>query len=277
MFYTVLRILHYSPVWTVHNVVPQISQTSNDEYLMQILSRTARAKIVHSSYVIGDMKTHRLDTSAVTVIPHGNYIGVYPENTTPHEARSRLNLGSDDIVVLFLGSVSAYKGVDKLLAAMNDITEPHVRLVIAGRCSDASLRSQIMDAAKNGRIDFYEGHVPDDQIDSYFKASNVVCLPFTTITTSGSTILALSLGKPIIVPRMGALCDLPEDIGYFYDPNEEGGLTKALKKALADPTGLSHRGANAKKYADSVSWDVVASKTYAVYQAVLDEESPMSS
>ena len=57
----------------------------------------------------------------------------------------------------------------------------------------------------NGRFD--EGYVPHDDVPLYFAAADVVVLPFRKVTTSGSALLALSLGRPVVAPRLGALRD----------------------------------------------------------------------
>jgi beta-1,4-mannosyltransferase len=268
-FFAALRILNYKIIWTVHNVVPQIPQTHDDERLMRILSKISSAKIVHSDHVIKDMDSHQLDITNTTTIPHGNYIGTYPQTTTAIEARVKLGLRINEFIILFFGNVSAYKGLEDLLNVITEINQPCLRLVIAGHCTDERLRHVINSAAKATNIDFHDGHVPDDVVQIYFQACDVVCLPFKAITTSGSAILALSFGKPIVAPRLGALNDLPEGIGYFYDPEAADALEKAILAAIDNREGLRVMGENASKYAASISWDQVADSTYQVYKVVL--------
>ena len=48
-------------------------------------------------------------------------------------------------------------------------------------------------------------------------AADVVVLPFRRVTTSGSAMLALSHGRPLIVPDLPGLADLPDEAVLRYD------------------------------------------------------------
>ena len=116
--------------------------------------------------------------------------------------------------------------------------------------------------ARSARFD--EGYAPDEKVPLYFAAADVVVLPFREVTTSGSAVLALSLGRPIVAPRIGALRDLPESVGFLY---KNGELVAALSEALnAAPEELADRSAAARGYADSLSWDHIAAATLEVYR-----------
>ena len=96
--------------------------------------------------------------------------------------------------------------------------------MIAGQCPSAETARRIEEAATRAPIEFHDRHIADEEVFTYFRACDVVCLPFKKITTSGSVVLALSFGKPVITPRTGAQCELPDDVGYLYDPKEDGAL-----------------------------------------------------
>ena len=79
--------------------------------------------------------------------------------------------------------------------------------------------------------------------------------------------LALSMGKPVVAPRCGALVDLPDDVGYFYDADDEAGLGKALDEALS-ATDRDQRGKAGRAYAERLAWPEIAARTLAVYESV---------
>ncbi len=264
-----LRVFNFKVVWTIHNVLPHETQTSDDIKIAQYLSQRADAKIVHSHFTVNEMKKLKLNVGQVTIIPHGNYIGVYPEKITRKKARQRLGIDKDEIVILFFGMIRTYKGVDDLISSFTRLNKRKVRLVIAGKCIDEALKQKIIVGQRDHSIDFYEGHVADNDVAMYFKACDVVCLPFKSITTSGSALLALSFGKPIIAPRSGALHDIPNSVGYLYDPEEPYALSKSLARAIEEKAKLKKKGESALEYAKTLNWDDIAEKTYKVYQEVL--------
>lgn len=270
VFLFLTKVSGYKIVWTVHNVLPHEAQTKNDKAIAQKISRLASHKIVHSTYALHQMQDLGMDTGRTTVIPHGNYIGVYPNNITWQQARKKLNIAKDEFAILFFGLIRPYKGVEDLLKAFKPLGGKYkARLIIAGSCSDIGLKQQIIRAQKTGNIDFFEGYIPDSEVATYFKSTDIVCLPFKAITTSGSALLTMSFGKPLIAPYSGALTDLPKNVGYLYDPEKQNALSQTLSKAMNNSTNLSRLGSNASAYAEKISWEKIANDTLSVYKEVV--------
>jgi glycosyltransferase involved in cell wall biosynthesis len=92
-----------------------------------------------------------------------------------------------------------------------------------------------------------------------------VVLPFRDILTSGSAILALSHGRPVIAPAMGCLPGtLPADATFLYDPDAEGALAGAMREAVG--SDLAAMGQRARAYADTIEWAPIAEQTAALYR-----------
>jgi len=213
------------------------------------------------------MAEHGLDTTNVTVVPHGNYVGTYPDDISQDDVRRTLGLPDDRLVVLFFGNVLPYKGVDTLLDVVEDLGEPTVMLVVAGACPDRDLPGRLQRLSEQARVRLHDGRVADDDVQVFLRASDVVCLPFTTITTSGSLVLALSFAKPVVAPRMGGLNDLPDAVGYFYDHAQaERGLADALRRVVEDRDGLEERGRRGRRFVTSTSWEEIAIRTCELYR-----------
>jgi glycosyltransferase involved in cell wall biosynthesis len=143
--------------------------------------------------------------------------------------------------------------------------------MIVGSSSDDELTTRITHAAISdptieARIQF----IPDSEVATYFGAADAVCLPFQRITTSSSALLALSFGKPLIAPRIGALKDLPLDTGFLYGDDTDRTLPGALQLFFdASDEELWTRGANGLAYAKSLSWAGIAERTYDLYSNIL--------
>jgi beta-1,4-mannosyltransferase len=263
-FYRLALTLGYVVVWTVHNVVPHETQTTDDVDVSVRLSRIATAKIVHSQHARDQMVARGLDAGETTVIPHGNYIGVYPDTISRDEMRERLGLAPDDVAVLFFGNMRPYKGVNDLLAAWPLLEGTRARLIAAGECSDEQLQEGLRGTAAT----FINRRIADQEVAALFQASDVVCAPFRAVTTSGSVLLALSFGRPVVVPRTGAMLDLPSEVGFFYDSGAPDGLVSALLAAVSSKDLASVQDA-ARAYAAAISWEAVARATAAVYRSAI--------
>jgi len=268
-----LVLLRYRTVWTVHNVLPHESKTTNDLLCMQKLSFIADAKIVHSKLSLHQMDELGLSTNNTFVIPHGNYIGVYNDEVSRRHARAQLNHKEDEFVILFFGLIRPYKGLEALLDIIEaNETYEQTRLVVAGMCSDASLRNRLIKLRDESKINYFDGRVPDENVAMLFKACDVVCLPFKTITTSGSALLALSFGKPLIAPLLGTLTDLPRDVGFFYDPNDPNGLENSIEIASSRTEDVSKISNNAYKYAKTLDWGTIGLQTNNLFLKVLGQK-----
>lgn len=264
-----LEVLGIRIVWTVHNTLPHERETANDAMVTRLLARVASQKIVHSVETLGELEAMGADTERVAVIPHGSYVGTYTESSRA-AARRALSLPDHARIILFFGQIRPYKGVHDLVDAWQRIAiDPPNRaaapfLLIVGKCDSVDERERLghSTAALGGRFD--AGYVPEAQVPQYFAAADVVVLPFRAVTTSGSALLAMSLGRPVVAPRLGALRDLPDATGFFY---EERGLGDALSVAIdASPLELEIRGSAAREYARSVPWSSIARRTLVVYR-----------
>lgn len=271
LFY--LKILGYKLVWTVHNTMPHENKYFGSLIERKFLSSFADAKIIHSSSTIEEMEQLKLNTDNTFVIPHGNYIGQYENTVSKEKARKYLGLNKKDFVFLFFGAIREYKGLDDLLPAFYDLTkkEKNARLVIAGNCSDLKLMGLIKKYEKIlgrnliSKIEFIE----DAKVQYYFNSADIAVLPFKKITTSGSVVLAMSFAKPVISPKIGALKEMPDNISFFYNIHEKNGLYKAMNKAIKNKIEVKSKGKNAFEYAQSLSWDKIAEKTYNLYESIL--------
>jgi glycosyltransferase involved in cell wall biosynthesis len=258
-------------VWTVHNIVPHEPATSDDRAVARKLAKTSAAVIVHSDTLIGQVT--ELGAKRVVTIRQGSYVGVYPGTTlSSHESRLAIGAGPSDFVFLCFGLIRAYKGIPRLVECFLREFGEQNRLVIAGPCQDRSLLP-VLTEHESTRVIVRDELVPDAEVSTYFKAANVACLPFERITTSSSVLLALSFGVPVVAPRLGTIVDLPQEVGWFYEPDDRNGLHTAMHRARwATADEHEERRAAARTYAGSLRWSEMAAKTLMLYQSVTDHD-----
>lgn len=264
-----LRMVGVKLVWTVHNAAAHEPETADDNAVSRMLARDAARKIVHSVNTIDELAALGADIERISVIPHGAYNESYRE-ADRLEGRQRLQLPTTARIGMFFGQIRPYKGVENLIPAWREAIRVSGAgsavpfLLIAGKCDDEAERHRLHRkmGGLNGRFD--EGYAPHEDVPLYFAAADIVVLPFRRVTTSGSVLLALSLGRPVVAPRIGALRDLPQDVGFLY---EEGGLVDALCRALtAPPAELAERSEAAQRYASRFAWDGIAAATLEVFR-----------
>lgn len=265
-----LRRLGVRVVWTVHNVGEHEGGRSAEEHLAhRQIARQCDAILCHceaARTIAAD--TYGLDASTrrrMHVIPHGNYTGVYPDTLDRAAAREELGIAADQTVFLFLGRVRRYKGVQELLEAFRTLDREDVRLVVAGRLDSPTLGKALRHRAREDRrVVLRPGNVPDDRMQVFLRAADVMVLPYRDVLTSGSAVLGMTFGLPIVAPRIGCLPETLEGCSILYDPDLPWGLRAALDQALhADLTAL---GAQAAATAATLDWGPIGARTARVYR-----------
>ena len=111
------------------------------------------------------------------------------------------------------------------------------------------------------RVTLRLNYIPQEEMTQLLAAADVVVLPFRRITTSGSAVLALSHGRPLIVPNLATLADLPDAAVFRYDGGIPA-LTDALAHlARADSEMLAAMSAAASSHATKITWHEIAERT----------------
>lgn len=261
-------------IWTVHNLASHEGKNPRlERFAYTLVYRAAKKVIVHCQYAREQLRT-RLPAAAddpdkIAVVSHGNYVGAYQNTVSRAEARRRLGLAADDFVFLSLGAVRAYKGGVELIEAFRSIMPSiPVKLVIAGRAHQEDARRQLETAARDlqDRIMFRPEFVAGEDLQTYLNAADVFVAPFRDVLTSGSVILALSFGKPVIAPRLGCLPETLQEVPEFlYDPDEEQGLRRAMQAAIDRRMELSQLGAKGREIADRLPWGPIAQRMIDCY------------
>ncbi|MEW6268545.1 MAG: glycosyltransferase, partial [Thermodesulfobacteriota bacterium] len=252
---TTAAALGYRLVWTVHNAQPH--EASRADRLVRALLLRIATPIVHSQAALDELGPA---ASEAAVIPHGSYVGWYPDVVSRAEARERLGIERQARVLLWFGQVRPYKALAPLLYAVHDLPHPDVRLVVAGRPVTPGAASEVGDLARflgDTRLHLHLRHVPDDEVQLFFRACDLVVLPYRQVLTSGAAILAASFGRGLVVPRLGALRDFEEaGCAIGYDADVPGALNRALEHAL--DADVEHLGRRARALADGLGWDRIA-------------------
>jgi len=267
-----VRISGVSVVWTVHNVAFHDSDYPRLERWFKrwfVRSGMCDRLIVHcASMTDVVMDTFDLPASVrerIDVIPHGNYLDNYETGVSKSEARAELGIDESATVFLFFGMIRRYKGVFDLIDAFREASVPDSRLLIAGNPRNATIERELEahtddDEAIHGVFEY----IPDECIQYYMSAADTVVLPFRDITTSGSTVLAMSFGKAIVVPTVGCLPELlDEDGAVLYSHDQSDALRNALETVATRDT--DRMGAHNLERIRQYDWDSIADRTNKTY------------
>lgn len=231
------------------------------EFLMlrRLLDRSVGC-LVHSHYAerLVRLKGFR---GPIGVTPHG----VHVKTMETAAYRAALGVGAETPLVGVFGYQRPDKQIWESLLMFKELAEavPEARLLILGEQHPmVPLAEGIRDLGLEERV-LVRGHQPLEDFDGYLAACSVVLnLRQTTFgETSGTMMRAFSLGRPVIVPAIGAACELPEDacMKIPRDRHERRVLIEGLKWLLGNPEEAAAMGARAREWvAAECTWDKVA-------------------
>lgn len=257
-------------VWTTHNVRPHEGVDTRLErwYWSGVLRRVDA--VIHPS--AASQAALEATYPALARLPHavvrmGHFHGSYPDHVSREEARAAFGVPEGAAVVTFLGLLRPYKNVPHLIDTVRALPpERRAVLLVGGEPLDAGIAAEIeRAAAADPRVRLTLRHVPDEDVQRFLRAADLVVLPFTDITNSGSALLALSFDRPVLVPRLGAMAELQELVGGDWVRTYEGELTPAiLDQAIAWSSGRAPGGPDLA----ALEWHAIAERTLELYRAV---------
>ena len=277
-------------VWTAHNLVAHDVKNLNKEtQMLQRLISRCDGIVVMSDAAERELR-YLYDVPHNTLVqkaPHGHYIDCYPNEITPAQARVKMGIEAGDTVFLSVGAIRPYKGHLNLIKTFGSIATTGQRLIIAGNANNAAYRQQLHEEVARQlvinpdcQIDLQLKMIPDGELQILFNASDICVLPFANILNSGSLLMAMSFGMPVVASNLGSIPEVAiAESSVLFSPNVREAPHNALAKALteaADKFGGGDRIARRKTLIDRVredyAWSHFGKAAVGLYERLLQED-----
>ncbi|HEX8679743.1 MAG TPA: glycosyltransferase family 4 protein, partial [Chthoniobacterales bacterium] len=274
------RIVH-----TAHNVNAR-KRDGNDtwwnRFTLGLQYRLSDHIFVHSARMKQELVTEfSVPQAKATVIPFGLNSTVPNSAMSSAEARRRLGLGEGEKALLFFGNIAAYKGLDYLVRAFESVAarDDKYRLIIAGRRKAGDDHWREVEAAiarspvRDRMIERIE-YIPDEETEIYFKAADVLVLPYTHIFQSGVLFLGYNFGLPALAADVGSLREeiVAGETGFVFRPKDDADLARCIERYFQSSLylQLESRRPEIRAYAaERYSWRKVAATTASIYADVV--------
>lgn len=210
----------------------------------------ATGVLAHSRYVL-DRVTALKPGLATALVPMGVPL---PPLIPRHEARERLGLPQDALILASFGHINPYKRLEPALRALRDLRaiRPDARYLLVGSISPNYDARGVVERLGLTDAVTITGYVPRSAFEDYVAAADI-CLNLrhpTAGETSASLLRLLGAGRPTLVTATGSFTELPQGVAAQVDPDgSESDLILAYCRLLAErPDVAAAMGAAAREY-----------------------------
>jgi glycosyltransferase involved in cell wall biosynthesis len=246
-----LSLTRVAVVQTVHNDRPHESLTRIEKYATAMVDRRTTLYI----RLNGETPISTRPGVPSLVIPHGPYVSRAAELGRVESVPGR---------IVFFGKIRRYKNTVGLIEAFHGLDRRYT-LEVIGEAVPVTLAEDVSRAASGEpRINLRLGFADEDDLQKAILESELVVLPYSHMSNSGAVLLALSLGRPVLVPQTPATAALADEVGPLWVQRYEGPITTtAICVAVGAVVGRrTWRPPDLSKRA----WDVQGEAFYAAYR-----------
>lgn len=175
-------------------------------------------------------------------------------------------------LVLFVGRLRYYKGLEHLVGAMAEV--PATLLVAGDGRLRADLERRAARSAAAGRVRFL-GHVPQEELLAHYAAADVAVLPSSHRSEAFGLVLleAMACGRPVVSTELStgtSWVNRHGDTGLVVPPRDPRALAAALRLLLDDERLRARMGERARRrVTEEFDADLMVSRVLAVYDEAL--------
>jgi beta-1,4-mannosyltransferase len=257
-----LRLSRIPIVITIHNLEPHENLTASQRSALDKLYRRASVLIALNA----SRRLTQLSAAPVVVIPHGDYSQRFQPRAPGSAIRGR---------IVYFGAVRDYKNVPRLIETFRsaELSDADLTLTIAGRPYSQQLRSSIENtAAKDPSVRLLLKELEEEDLVEEISKAELVVLPYSKMYNSGAIFLALTIGVPVLVPRVPSTEPLVEEFGPGWVLTYDGELSadvlaRTLAQLRASP--LDERGPDLS----SRDWEALGERYGEVYSRLRDRRN----
>jgi D-inositol-3-phosphate glycosyltransferase len=196
------------------------------------------------------------------------------------EARARLGVASDALVVTFVGRIQPLKAPDVVIRAVAELVtrRPDLRerlvVPVIGGPSGSGLDAPhgLVDLARSAGVSDvvrFVAPVERSELVDHYRAASLVCVPSYNESFGLVAIEAQACGTPVVAANVGGLpTAVRRDVsGVLVDGHDPRDYAAVFERLLADPSELERLAQSAPEHAQQFGWGRTAELTLDAYAA----------
>lgn len=187
----------------------------------------------------------------------------------------RLNLQQlsekDAPVGIFLGNHTTNKGINVLLTAFSQITQPFT-LIVCGQKRDGIDYERSQEQCGDRQRIIFTDWIPYEDITALFHYADLFVYPTLSDTLPLVILEAMAAGLPIISTTIGGIpYQVNESCGILVEPGNPQAIKQAFQSMTRDQQKLGQMGRNANQIVKTkFCWDRSAREAFTFYREILN-------
>ena len=243
----------------VHNAIPHEPHLY-DKPLASLFFKQCSGFAVMTQKVVDDICI-LYPKAQCMVSPHPLY-NQFGKSIDALQAKKKLQIDLTKKTILFFGLIRDYKGLDILIESFGELDKSY-QLLIAGEVyGNFSKYDELINKNSNKEnIHKHIKYISDNEVSTYFSASDICVLPYKSATQSGITGISFHFETPMIATDVGGLAEIisHEKTGLICELPDAKYLAKSIKSYFEDYKQEDFVE-NIKKLKQELSWEVFADK-----------------
>jgi beta-1,4-mannosyltransferase len=245
-------------IWTCHNLRPHESPSGPVLEAIRLVATSANLIICHDSRTRDLCRQYYSPAGQIVIMPFGNYDGAYPPPRPRPDVRREWNINESRPLLVCLGPIRPYKGIELACQAASALGE-RVSLLVAGHVATPEYARRIRRLAVPLRnVIIVDRTLTDQEFADLMGASDIVLLPYRSLTGSSALLAALTFGRGVItsdLPFFTSMLSNNPLAGRTFRSGDAGSLVEAISTYLTVPPEVRQRAA--RSLADAFDWSLV--------------------
>jgi len=266
-------ILHYSV--NIPNMKRALFYALLGFWLELVCIASSRLVIAPYRHVKEELvRVYRVGEEMVKVVGNGLEI---PESwgvTAKAEAKGKLGLEEDELLVFTAAQHVARKRLDTLVEAVRLLREEGVEGFHVVICGDGPLRHEVLGLVGKyglGDVIHLPGWVSEEQLALYYRAADIFVLASEYEAGPISLLEAMASGAAVISSDIDGFPRLIRDgvDGLLFPVGDPWALSRSVVRLMEDPGLRLRLSGSARTIAEGFDWMKVAEETLNLYEGLL--------
>jgi glycosyltransferase involved in cell wall biosynthesis len=255
---------------TIHDLGPfetEFTKIPIEKYIIKYIAQKSNIITTCSEAIKKEIKYYIPNINSEKIF---NLYSAIEDKYKPYPEKSKQlkeQLGLNGPVLLYIGRITSYKGVDDIIKAYYKAKTKisNLNLVIGGT-PDFSTQKTYEEWKQEYKDIHFAGFIKEDEIPIYYSLGDLFVTYSHASEGFGLTpIESIACGTPVICSNIPAYKEVLQDNAFFVRPQNPELLSQKIIEALRDEELRNENIKKAMKFIQRYTWDYVGKNLEKLY------------